>query len=242
VKPIPFDEITTLFLDVGNTLISIDFPWVCDELNRRSVSCDVRTLRRAEAAARPQVSRWLVGRSTAEHVSSFPIYLQMILEQLLARSDAAQAEVDALVAELVPVLRERGTGKLWSWILPGVPEALDDLRTMGLRLLAVSNSDGTVEEALQRADLRQWFDAVVDSTVVGFEKPDPRIFEEALRVASTAPATTLHVGDLYEIDVEGARAASIHGALVDPFGDWHHVDCERFVDVGELRDRIHSAR
>ena len=77
--------------------------------------------------------------------------------------------------------------------------------------------------------------------IVGFEKPDPRIFHHALRVAGASPETTLHVGDLYDADVVGARAAGVHALLLDPFGDWPDVDCERATDLGVLLDRLRGA-
>ena len=90
--------------------------------------------------------------------------------------------------------------------------------------------------------MREFFGTVVDSARVGYEKPDPRIFEHALRVSGAEPATTLHVGDLYDADILGARAAGIHAALLDPFDDWHHVDCQRFRDVPELQFALCAAR
>ena len=74
------------------------------------------------------------------------------------------------------------------------------------------------------------------------EKPDRRIFEHALSVSGAEPETTLHVGDLYDADVLGARAAGIHPALIDPFDDWRDVDCQRFRDVAELQIALCAAR
>jgi HAD superfamily hydrolase (TIGR01549 family) len=45
---------------------------------------------------------------------------------------------------------------------------------------------------------------IISSADVGVEKPDPRIFEEALRKLSVAPQDTVHVGDLIRDDYEGA--------------------------------------
>jgi putative hydrolase of the HAD superfamily len=106
----------------------------------------------------------------------------------------------------------------------------------------VSNADGTVERGLTRAGLRGLLDDVVDSHVVGFEKPDPRIFAHALERSGAAPGTTLHVGDLYAADVVGARAAGLHALLLDPHGDWPPVDCARLPDVAALAHAIRSAR
>ena len=59
------------------------------------------------------------------------------------------------------------------------------------------------------AGLRDYFDVVVDSALVGVEKPDPAIFQAALDALGVAPEEALYVGDLYEVDVVGpARRAS----------------------------------
>jgi putative hydrolase of the HAD superfamily len=103
---------------------------------------------------------------------------------------------------------------LWSAVAAGCRESLARLRAAGLRLGVVSNSDGRVEQALQAAGLRQYFDVVVDSALIGVEKPDPRIFQAALTALGVAPEEALYVGDLYEIDVVGARAAGIEAVLL----------------------------
>jgi putative hydrolase of the HAD superfamily len=113
---------------------------------------------------------------------------------------------------------------------------------MGLQLVVVSNSDGTVERGLEAAGLRDYFDLVFDSAVVGFEKPDPRFFEHALARAGAEAGRVVHVGDLYHADVTGARAAGVHAVLLDPFGDWHDVDVERARGLVDLAERLAAAR
>ncbi|HYB13474.1 MAG TPA: HAD-IA family hydrolase, partial [Myxococcota bacterium] len=83
---------------------------------------------------------------------------------------------------------------------------------------------------------------VVDSHLVGSEKPDRAIFEHALRLSQSRPERTLHVGDLYHADVVGARRAGLHAVLLDPYGDWEDFDCERARDVPELARRILASR
>ncbi len=124
--------------------------------------------------------------------------------------------------------------------MPRVPESLERLRRRDLRLAVVSNSDGTVEQSLVAAGLRPFFDAVVDSRAVGYEKPDPRIFHHALGRCDSRPERTLHVGDLYYADVVGARAAGIHALLLDPFGDWTDVDCASATDLWAVADLFDS--
>jgi putative hydrolase of the HAD superfamily len=107
-----------------------------------------------------------------------------------------------------------GERHLWSAVAERSGESLARLRAAGLRLGVVSNSDGRVEQALQAAGLREYFDVVLDSALVGMEKPDPRIFRAALDALGVAPEEALYVGDLYEVDVLGARAAGVQAVLL----------------------------
>jgi putative hydrolase of the HAD superfamily len=50
---------------------------------------------------------------------------------------------------------------------------------------------------------------------MGLEKPDPRFFASILAAIGVPPERALHVGDVYEIDVVGARAAGLGVVLVD---------------------------
>jgi HAD superfamily hydrolase (TIGR01509 family) len=103
---------------------------------------------------------------------------------------------------------------LWSSVPEPTRSALARLKAAGLLLGVVSNSEGRVEQALEAAGLREFFDVVVDSGVIGIEKPDPQIFRVALHALGVEPEEALYVGDLYEVDVVGARAAGIEAVLV----------------------------
>jgi putative hydrolase of the HAD superfamily len=59
---------------------------------------------------------------------------------------------------------------------------------------------------------------IVDSSVVGVEKPDPRIFTIALERLAEEPERAAYVGDFPDVDVVGARAAGLVAILLDPFG------------------------
>jgi len=57
IEGIPFGEIRTVFLDAGNTLVSMDFAGLREALHDLELECSDGQLERAEAAARPGVSR-----------------------------------------------------------------------------------------------------------------------------------------------------------------------------------------
>jgi HAD superfamily hydrolase (TIGR01509 family) len=240
---IPYHALTTLFLDVGNTLVSIDFDWVAEEVSARGLPCTAAALRRAEAAARPVVSGELERDAFPSADEGFVLYLRLVLERLPAAREAGAERIEALSRALLPVLHRPGEAdRLWRAVLPGVDEALARLRALGLELVVVSNADGSVERSLANLGLRHHFSHVLDSAVVGFAKPDPRIFREGLARAGAAPERTLHVGDLVHADVAGARRAGLHAALLDPYGDWPDVGCPVFPDVPALAAAIARRR
>jgi HAD superfamily hydrolase (TIGR01509 family) len=243
MAPVPYADIDTILLDVGNTLISIDFDWVAAELAARRWPCEPGALRRAEAAARPGYSERVFVTGAPPDRSLFHSYLCAILEQTRSLASRSASDRDAIVTELEPVLRPGGRAStLWKMVMPGVPEALARLHHRGLTLAVVSNSDGTCAESLEAAGLRRYLGVVIDSADVGVEKPDPRIFEIALARCGAHRHRTLYVGDLYHADVVGGRGAGLHVLLLDPHGDWPELDCERAADLSAVADRFEAGR
>jgi FMN phosphatase YigB (HAD superfamily) len=241
---IPYGEIDTVFLDVGNTLISIDFDWVARELSARHAPCVAEALRRAEAKARPAYAERIFTEGIPAGSDLFRLYLEAMIKEIDGIACLPPAEFDALLDDLRKVLRPAGTGAslLWRTVMPRVPEALARFQTMGKQLVIVSNSDGTVERSITEAGLRPFFSVVVDSAIAGYEKPDPRIFAHALAVSGAAPERTLHVGDIYHADVTGARGAGVHVVMLDPYNDWSIDDCPRVPDVWAVADLLEQGR
>jgi putative hydrolase of the HAD superfamily len=240
--PVPYADIDTIFLDVGNTLISIDFDRVAAELAARKLGCESETIRRAEAAARPGYSERVFVTGTRPDRSLFHSYLCAILEKTEGLSLSA-TELDELVTEIGPILRPEGrANQLWRMVMPGVPQALERLARAGLTLAVISNSDGTCADSLEEAGLLRYLNFVIDSADVGVEKPDPRIFEIALARGRADAGRALYIGDLYHADVIGARRAGLHALLLDPFGDWPPLDCDRAADLMAVADRFEVVR
>lgn len=150
-------------------------------------------------------------------------------------------------ADRLAEVRERLTAMhaehhLWCGIAEGTLDALTRLRRAGLRLGVVSNSDGRVEEALAAAGLRECFDVVIDSAVVGVEKPDPAIFRAALDALGVPAGEALYVGDLYEIDVVGANAAGLPAVLLAPPGAPRPLGCATIGSLRALADDLLKER
>jgi HAD superfamily hydrolase (TIGR01549 family) len=96
-----------------------------------------------------------------------------------------------------------------------VKETLSGLKTSGLRLGLISNWHSGLDYFCEELGIAPYFDAIVSSAEVGCEKPDSRIFREALIRLRTSPEQTLHVGDSIDDDFRGARSAGLDSVLVD---------------------------
>jgi putative hydrolase of the HAD superfamily len=115
--------------------------------------------------------------------------------------------------------------QLWRRRIESSVEALRALARSGVRLGVVSNAEGTVEARLRELAICQVgpgpgveVEVVIDSHCVGVEKPDPAIFDFALRAMDLEPARCLYVGDSVRNDVYGSRAAGLVPVLMDPEG------------------------
>jgi len=84
------------------------------------------------------------------------------------------------------------------------------------RLGIVSNFTGNLKPCLDELGLARLFAAVSDSGVVGWTKPDRRIFEHALTQLHASPDRAWMVGDNFEADIRGAAALGMHTCWLAP--------------------------
>ena len=117
---------------------------------------------------------------------------------------------------------------------------LNALRERGFVVGIVSNVPSTSDALTDQLGLSDSIDFAVTSSEVGCEKPDRRIFAEALRRADdTSPDEAIMVGDQLESDVNGAVGAGIRPILLDR--NDNHVDfCQhpRITCLKELQELL----
>ena len=77
------------------------------------------------------------------------------------------------------------------------------------RLGLVSNFYGNLAAVCEEAGIAKLFDVVVDSTRVGFTKPDARIFRHATEALGVHPAEVMFIGDSPARDMAGARGVGM---------------------------------
>ena len=98
-------------------------------------------------------------------------------------------------------------------IIPGVFETLTVLKEMGFRLAVVSNHRTWLPDYLAQIGLEDFFEAIIVSDIVGFEKPDIRIMQIALDKLSLAASECLYVGD-HPFDVLCAKNSGMDCAWI----------------------------
>jgi len=231
-----------IFFDAGNTLIYPRVEELAADLTRQGYPASAEDFYAAERAGKQKLDEWLwpqirrgVVPRTIDHYY-WGEYLKALVERLGVPEP-----------ERLPMMQRVAEGfrniTLWSLVLPETPPFLEALRAQGYFLGVISNSIGTMEEQLGRVGLARHFDTVLDSALVGVEKPHPEIFQIALsRVppCGIAPAETLFVGDTNATDMGGAQLAGLRGVLIDRVGAYPLATCPRITLLPELEQVLHS--
>lgn len=194
-----FAEVDAVTLDAFGTLVGLadPVPALRDALRERGIERQPDAIAEAFAAEgayyRP---RSLEGRDDESLARLRRECVAVFLETL-----GAELEPEAFVDTYIEALRFE--------LLPGVAEAVRDLRRRGLALAVVGNWDMALPDHLARLGLSGL--PVFTSAEVRVAKPNPEPFLRALHALGVPPERALHIGD-DEVDELGARAAGMQFA------------------------------
>ncbi len=200
-----------VLLDALGTLVELEPPWT-----HLAAALDVPADERLVAAVRAEMSYYREhsheGRDSASLAD-----LRRRCAALLSKELGREIPVETMMS----AIRFRA--------YPDAAPTLSGLRGRGLRLVCVSNWDVSLPDVLARCGLAGVLDGVVTSAEAGARKPDPAIFEPALRLAGCTRPEALYVGDTPSEDLAGARAAGIRALLIDREGggDIESLECIR---------------
>ncbi len=220
-------KVSALLFDYGGTLAFLDFEMLAREFSRPHRKLDPLKLEHAEYRGRQALDHYLMSTANPDFQKGWNGFWR-------AWMHAAGLADDEMEEVGVRFRAMHTEASLWRVIRPGTIDALETLKSAGLKLGIVSNADGRVEADAKRFGIARYFDVIIDSQVVGIEKPDPRIFHLALSRLGVAPEEAMFTGDIYSIDMLGARAAGITGKLIDCHGLYHWVEHAKIRHVGEF--------
>ncbi len=235
-------DVDLLCLDAGNTVVFLDHARLARACVRAGFATTPDALLKAEGDMKRVLEQGegvdvLWSQAHVASARSWGVVVGTILSVAGLEGARTGPVLDALWAE-------HRAFNFWSLVADGLVPALDRLRALGVPVAVVSNSEGKLEELFDGLGILRAFDLVIDSGVVGIEKPDPRIFRIALDHFRVAPDRALHLGDTFGPDVLGARAAGLRVALVDPHGHLadRHPDVPRVAGAAQAARAIMEAR
>jgi HAD superfamily hydrolase (TIGR01549 family) len=214
--------LTTILFDAGGTLVRPNFQRMADEFGADGVHSTATALADADRQFRVLFEQPGFERPTTD---PWRHYLEH-----LTRCASLSPFPDAACERL---RRYHDASNLWEDVMPGTVEALEQLAPH-YRLGVVSNANGTVRALMARLGLDRFFDAIVDSQEEGVQKPDPRLFRIGVERMGATPESTVYVGDIFTVDVLGARGAGLSAVLIDPNGLHADKPCDRIATMLEL--------
>jgi HAD superfamily hydrolase (TIGR01549 family) len=226
--------IRAVFFDLGGTLLVMRR----DRIFRQVLSEEGReaSLERIHSAYMNTESWWLTafGNRVMTPEQTNEAYRELderTFAYLYPNENRGEAvRVSKLVRKRWPELESEIPLELY----PDVEPTLTKLAKDGYFLGLISNAPPDTARVVEVLGLRQYLGSVVISGDVGYSKPNPEIFNIALREAGVNPIDALHVGDFYEADIVGARNAGIKGLLIDREGSQSRFDCPRMKSLGEV--------
>lgn len=224
--------IEVVFFDAGETLLGPRPNWSelsAGLLRERGHDVDAETMREGFRAVGDRFRRaaddgWIF--STDAHESRrFWTSLYAALLDAVGITDEGAPEA------LYHAFSDLRNYDLFSDAVP----TLEELRSRGLGLGIISNFEGWLDDLLRHLEIRELFEVVAISGVVGYEKPDPRIFSWAVERAGVSPSVCAHVGDQPYFDAEPAIECGLHGILLDRHGRWTDLDAS-YPKISTLRE------
>lgn len=215
---------TALFFDVGNTLLFPNRKQMLRALHQRRVFPSEELLQAVERRTKREFDSLLENNSRVDH-GFWHIFYSHLLDEL-------RISDDSICADLVGCTRVSAN---WCEIRPGTREALERLG-QHYRMGVISNADGKIAEVLARCGIADVFESITDSGIVGQEKPNPEIFDVALRSLGVSAAESLYIGDVYSVDYHGAARAGMQAVIFDVCGAYKQSQWPRV----ESLDQLHS--
>jgi putative hydrolase of the HAD superfamily len=217
MRPIEF-----VFFDVGNTLLFANRNQMLAPLYARGIRPPEEQLQAVERQTKNAFDDIQEHGGKAD-LGFWNLFYQGLFAELGLQDDKLQSELIA----------NTRLSANWDQPRPGTRKALDAI-AQRYPIAVISNADGKIADLLHRCGIGDCFRTITDSGIVGHEKPNPVIFEAALKSVNASPEKSLYVGDVYSVDYRGATGAGMQAILFDAPGAYRSKGLPRVESLGEL--------
>lgn len=121
-----------------------------------------------------------------------------------------------------------------------VRRTLVQLKEAGYIMAVLSNRSKPFQDTLDSHTISGFFEFSIAGGEVDAYKPEPGLFQHALKRAGLTAQETVYVGDNYFADVVGSRRAGLTPVLCDPIGIFPDADCITIKTFDELKAVINA--
>lgn len=142
--------------------------------------------------------------------------------------------------EIINSLSEEYINHLSSYnhLFPYTIEILDYLRPKYNLHIITNGFQEIQDKKLKNSGIFSFFDQVVNSEMAGVKKPNPIIFELALKRAKTTPESSIMIGDSLEADILGAKGVGLHSLHFNAHNDSKHNHCPMIQELREIKSYL----
>lgn len=150
-----------------------------------------------------------------------------------------KGDIDSLCDELYNYF---SLAELWT-LYEDTLSTINSLRKKGYKTGIISNWDIRLENIIKELNIEKLFDYIFISCNVGYEKPDRRIFDFALKTSGFKPSEAFHIGDSLKEDIIGAKNCGITPLLICRKKEFSHheinaADNNGTINISNLKECI----
>lgn len=210
-------KVQAILIDLGNTLVHFDAPWpdtfqeMSDAL-LQSLKKAGLSIEEADRFSQDFYQRLILNEPSQENKYKQVTATHNLMELL---KGYGFSEPDPLIINCALRQMFEIAEKYWT-IENDTIQTLSALKSHGYRLAIISNAEDTknVQQIINNAKIRDFFEVIIDSASFGYAKPGSAIFNEALGKMHISPLDSVMVGDRLDTDILGANQMNIRSVWI----------------------------
>ncbi len=229
----------TIFFDVGSTLLGLNPTW--EAIYHRVFQKAGFDLPLGEVEQAVSYSWNIVKDQDSSHSYETSLeynrsWQREIERRVMDRLGIHPAVQEEIFWKIIEAFEEPSTYILY----PETKNVLEKLKEQGYKLGIISNWSWHLPELCESFDIARYFEAIITSSRVGFPKPQTEIFKVGLEKLKAEPSQSLHIGDTFSADIEGAWKAGLKALwIIRPDGQWRaepQTSLQKSIQIKNLEE------